>query len=669
MKRRMTWAGLAGLTVATAVAIATAALPDLAHADGKPVKGAGKVKGTNSLYIVELAEPPVTAYTGGIRGLQATKPGKGQKLDPNHPAVLRYMEHLAARQDEVLAQVGGGRKTHGYGYVFNGFAAELTPAQADKLARMPGVLAVNKDEVRTLDTATTPSFLGMTGPNGFYAVSGATGENVIIGIIDGGVWPEHPSFSDRTGVNGNGTQDGKLDYQQIPGWNGKCTPGEEFNASHCNQKLIGARYYNAGWGGNEGIDAQLPWEFNSPRDYGGHGTHTATTAGGNANVAATGDAAVLGSISGIAPRARIASYKVCWETGAGGSCFTTDSVAAIDQAVADGVDVINFSISGSRTNFRDAVEIAFLFAADAGVFVAASAGNSGPTTATVAHPGPWLTTVAAGTHDRDGRGSITLGSGQTFSGASLANALPATPMINAASAGLPGADPAAVALCFAAEDNGGAPVLDPAKVAGKIVVCDRGVNARINKSLAVKQAGGVGMVLINTSVNSINADFHFVPTVHLQSTDRAAVQSYVATVANPTGSAGDDRAHCAGAVHSEFLVARPAAGRRRRPVEARSDRARTGHPGRRRAPRKRRPPVRHLQRYLDVEPARGRPGGAVQAVVSHVVADGDQVGADDHRRRRARRRHAGTEYQPGADLPPGCRSREPDARAEPGAGL
>ncbi len=156
-------------------------------------------------------------------------------------------------------------------------------------------------------------------------------------------------------------------------------------------------------GGNAGIDEQLPWEFNSPRDYSGHGTHTASTSGGNEGVQTTGDAAVFGKISGIAPRARIAAYKVCWEDGDGGSCFTTDSVAAIDQAVADGVDVINFSISGSQTSFRDPVEIAFLFAADAGVFVAASAGNAGPTTSTVAHPGPWLTTVAAGTHNRDGK--------------------------------------------------------------------------------------------------------------------------------------------------------------------------------------------------------------------------------------------------------------------------
>jgi len=231
----------------------------------------------------------------------------------------------------------------------------------------------------------------------------------------------------------------------------------------------------------------------------------------------------------MAPRARIATYKVCWETGAGGTCATSDSVAAIDQAVADGVDVINYSISGSTTNFRDPVEIAFLFAADAGVFVAASAGNSGPTTSTVAHPGPWLTTVAAGTHNRAGQGSTTLGNTATYNGASLATAVSSKPVIDSTAAGLPGADPTALALCFAAVDNGGVAVLDPAKVAGKIVVCDRGVTARVNKSLAVGEAGGAGMILVNTSANSLNADFHSVPTVHLQNTDRAAVKLYAAT--------------------------------------------------------------------------------------------------------------------------------------------
>jgi len=518
------------LSAAVLTAVAATSVP-VTTAVAAPTKAADSQKFSNNAYIVRLAEMPVVAYDGGIKGYAATKPRKGQKIDPDSPQVTNYKSYLESRHDAVLASVGGGKKLYSYGYAFNGFAAELTAEQAAKLEATKGVLSVEKDELLTLNTSSTPTFLGLDEPGGLWdqlGGIGSAGEDIIIGIVDGGIWPEHPSFSDRTGTNGNATKDGKLAYQQIPGWHGKCVPGEAFNASNCNQKLIGARYYNSGWGGNAGIDAQLPWEFNSPRDFGGHGTHTASTAGGNANVPTTGAAAVFGSMSGIAPRARIAAYKVCWETGAGGSCFSTDSVAAIDQAVADGVDVINFSISGSRTNFRDSVEIAFLFAADAGVFVAASAGNSGPSSSTVAHPGPWLTTVAAGTHNRNGEGSVTLGNGATYYGASLATAV-AAELIDSTAAGLPGADPTAVALCFAAVDNGGTPVLDPAKVAGKIVLCDRGVTARVNKSLAVSEAGGVGTILVNTSVSSLNADFHFVPTVHLQSTDRAALKAYAAT--------------------------------------------------------------------------------------------------------------------------------------------
>ncbi len=513
-----------------AVAICVPMATGIVHAAPASAEGNanGKAKFTNNAYIVQLAEQPVTAYTGGIKGYAATKPNKGQKIDPNSPKVAGYMGYLKSRQDVVLGSVGGSNKLYNYGYVFNGFAAELTEAQAQKLAQTPGVLAVSKDEIRALDTSSTPAFLGLSGPTGFWNRTGATGEDVIIGMVDTGAWPEHPSFSDRTGTNGNGTKDGKLSYQQIPGWHGRCVPGEAFTGSDCNQKLIGARYYNAGFGGNAGFAAAFPSDFISPRDSDGHGTHTASTAGGNANVATTGPAAVFGSISGIAPRARIAAYKVCWG-GNDGGCASTDSVAAIDQAVADGVDVINFSISGTSTNFRDPVEIAFLFAADAGVFVAASAGNSGPTTSTVAHPGPWLTTVAAGTHSRNGEGSATLGNGVTYTGASLATAVGSASLIDSTAAGLPGASATAVALCFAAVDNGGVAVLDPAKVAGKIVVCDRGVTARVNKSLAVQEAGGLGMILLNTSPNSLNADFHVVPTVHLQNTDRAAVKAYAAT--------------------------------------------------------------------------------------------------------------------------------------------
>ncbi|MCJ7711817.1 MAG: S8 family peptidase, partial [Chloroflexi bacterium] len=485
-------------------------------------------KGGN--FIVQMADEPVVAYKGGAKGLKATAPKAGQKIDPFSGSVVAYTDYLKGKQAAAL-KATGGKTLYNYVYAYNGFAARLTAAQANKMATQPGVLSVAADEKLTLDTSSTPAFLGLSDPGGLWDLAGGVGnagEDVIIGIVDGGAWPESLSFADRTlnGVPSNAPS-AKRAYRQIPGWHGKCVPGEAFNASMCNQKLIGARYYNAGGGGDAGIDEQLPWEYNSPRDFGGHGTHTASTAGGNADVPTTGPAAVFGPISGIAPRARIAAYKVCWETGTGGSCFSTDSVAAIDQAVADGVDVMNFSISGSQTNVRDAVEIAFMYAADAGIFVAASAGNSGPTSSTVAHPGPWLTTVAAGTHNRDGKGSVTLGNGETYNGASVATPVGPAPLIKSVDAGLPGADPTQVALCYSSADGGN--VLDPAMVAGKIVVCDRGVTARVNKSLAVQEAGGVGMILVNTSANSINADFHFVPTVHLQNTDRAAVMAYAAT--------------------------------------------------------------------------------------------------------------------------------------------
>jgi hypothetical protein len=488
---------------------------------------------SNTLYIVQMADLPVAAYAGGITGLPATRPGRGRKFDPDTVNVSNYAAYLDTRHGQAVGRVGG-RKVYDYKYGFNGFAAELTEAQAEALRSEAGVLSVTKDELQSITTSSTPHFLGLDAPGGLWDQLGgvdSAGEDIIIGVIDSGIWPESESFSDRTGTNGNGSKGGKLSYHHILGWHGKCTPGEAFNASMCNQKLIGARRYNAAWGGDAAIAAQRPWEFTSPRDYNGHGTHTSSTAGGNHDVTLTGPAAIFGKASGMAPRARIAMYKALWSTqdGATASGFTSDLVAAIDQAVADGVDVINYSISGTTTNFLDPVEISFLFAADAGVFVAASAGNNGPTTGTVAHPSPWITTVAAGTHNRTGAGSVTLGNGVTVNGASLAIAVGPAPFIDSVNAGLPGADATAVSLCFTAADNGGKPVLDPAKVAGKIVLCDRGVNARVAKSQAVKDAGGVGMVLANVTPNSLNADFHFVPTVHVADTARAALKAYAAT--------------------------------------------------------------------------------------------------------------------------------------------
>jgi hypothetical protein len=492
---------------------------------------------TDGVYVVQMADLPVVAYDGKIAGYGATKPAKGSKIDPQSAAVTRYVDRLKSTHNEALGKVGASAKLYDYAYTYNGFSARLTADQAKKMSSVSGVLAVTKQQTYSIDTSTTPEFLGLTDEGGLWDQLGGTksaGENVVIGIIDSGIWPESLSFADRVNAKGEPSfaPSAKRAYQKMPqGFHGKCVDAEEFDGSDCNQKLVSARYFNQGWGGDAAIDEERPWEFNSARDYNGHGTHTAGTSGGNHNVPVDGIGASVApkGISGMAPRARIAAYKALWSTQAGDTAGgnTSDLVAAIDTAVADGVDVINYSISGTSTNFADPAEIAFLFAADAGVFVAASAGNSGPTTSTVAHPSPWITTVAAGTHNRSGNGSVTLGNGTTYNGASLASAPVTAPLVDSTAVGKAGADADQVALCYSSADGGN--VLDPAKVAGKIVVCDRGVTGRTNKSLAVKEAGGVGMILTNPSDNSINADFHFVPTVHLNNDVRTAVKTYAAT--------------------------------------------------------------------------------------------------------------------------------------------
>jgi hypothetical protein len=536
-KPLLTLLSSAALSAVAALSVPITAVDAAPSAESK----AEAKKYSNNLYIVRMADAPVVTYDGSVKGYAATKPRKGDKIDPYSPQVSNYKSYLESRQDAALARVGG-RKVYSYGYAFSGFAAELTQSQADALKSAPGVISVTKDEIRQPDTATTPAFLGLNAPGGLWQqLSGSTtgvrengpnssgaGEGIVVGIVDSGIWPENPSFSDRD-------SGGKLVYLQLPGWHGKCVPGERFVASNCNQKVIGARYYTEGFGGPAEIKESFPYEFISPRGASSHGSHTASTAAGNHGVDALVNGNSLGRVSGMAPRARIAVYKVCWGIGDEGGCPNSDSVAAIDQAVADGVDVLNFSISGSRTSFLDPVEVAFLFAADAGVFVATSAGNNGPGASTVAHNSPWLTTVAAGSHDRAYVATVTLGNGATYTGAGLGAAVPSSPLIAASDAGLAGANPTEVSLCFSAHWTGDGPVLDPAKVAGKIVVCDRGTSDRVDKSLAVKEAGGVGMILANTSANTLNADLHSVPTVHVQNTDRAPILAYAATP-GPTAS-------------------------------------------------------------------------------------------------------------------------------------
>lgn len=548
--------------VCAAIALALAGL--LQHASAAD---------TRRTYIVQLTDQPLASYAGTLAGMAATRPAGGKHITLDSAAARQYASYLAQKQTSVRAAVAGAPVLYQYSVVFNGFAARLTDVEAARLRARADVAAVTVDVARHVDTTYTAHFLGLDAPDGLWAQAGgaaSAGEDVIIGVVDTGIWPGNPAFADRVDALGAPSLDGAatLAYGPAPaGWKGICQAGEAFHASDCNHKLIGAQYFNAAFL-QENAAAGVHWsEFNSPRDslggvvgQGGHGSHTASTAAGNAGVAAIVGGSELGLASGMAPRARLAAYKVCWtandaQDAAGrNTCSSADSVAAIEQAVRDGVNVLNFSISGGDT-VEDVVEIAFLHAANAGVFIAASAGNSGPAPV-VAHVSPWLTTVAASTHNRSMTAAVTLGNGASYTGASLnAHALAASALVRAEDAGLADADSERLALCYSASANGGVGVLDPAKVAGKIVSCTRGSNARVDKSAAVAEAGGVGMVLIDNG-GGLVADVHAVPTVHVGAADGAAIAAYAQAQAQARPSAAIGRfAVSAGATPAPVVAA------------------------------------------------------------------------------------------------------------------
>ncbi len=522
---------------------------------GAPAASAAEQHG----YIVELKAAPVSSYFGGTKGIPATSPRvTGRRVARSAPAVKEYRAYLADRQAAILAKVGSPKATYSYRTAFAGFAADLTAAQAKTLERSPGVARVWRDALAQPQTTPTPddllgghngdgaAYLGLT--TGLWPRLGGpnhAGEGVIVGVIDTGITPEHPSFADRPSAGYRGSA-----YSPPEVWDGACQAGEDFPSSSCNNKLIGARYYVAGYG----ADRVDPSGFLSPRDDDGHGSHTASTAAGNYGV----DPSIQGNdlgvdlISGIAPRAYVAMYKVCWESDvAPAGCSNADSVAAIDDAVADGVDVINYSIGSTSSNLIDPVSIAFLGATDAGVFVASSAGNDGPAAGSVGSPSsvPWLTSVAASSLARTFQATATIHSGSTtltVSGASVTGALPASPLADAEDSGLPGVDPADAELC---EPDS----LDPAKVTGKVVLCLRGDNARIDKSRNVQLAGGVGMILYNASdAQELVTDTHWVPSVHISFSDGVAVKNLINPGATAELSAGTATALPRGGILAAF---------------------------------------------------------------------------------------------------------------------
>lgn len=345
--------------------------------------------------IVKLEDAPVATYAGGIARLAATaRAATAARLDPASRAVASYRGYLAGkhRAFERAAQqaVPGARTLYRYDMVLGGVAMQVPEDAIATLAALPGVRAVYRDEAAPLLTDKTPKLIGAKAVWGKVGGDDEAGEGLIVGVLDSGIWPEHPSFADPD-------PKGKP-YVAPPGtrgcaFSGGANPGASFA---CNGKLIGAYRFLAAY------DACAlcghPFEdFSSARDADGHGSHTAATAAGNRAVPATIRGLKRGKLSGIAPRAHVIAYKIC---GPDNRCFFSDTVAAIQQAILDGVDVINFSVGGGDHPYLSPTELAFHEAYAAGIFVAAAAGNSGPGADTVVHRGGWVTAVGASTQAR-----------------------------------------------------------------------------------------------------------------------------------------------------------------------------------------------------------------------------------------------------------------------------
>lgn len=404
-----------------------------------------------------------------------------------------------------------------YETVIHGYATRLTAEEAESLRKQSGILSVRPEVRYELHTTRTPEFLGLGKSSALFPTSDSMSE-VIVGILDTGVWPELKSFDDS-------------ELGPVPSsWKGACETGTNFSSSNCNKKLIGARFFSEGYEAAFGL-VDVTMESKSPRDDDGHGSHTATTAAGSV----VPDANLLGYASGtargMASHARVAVYKVCWL----GGCFGSDIMKAMDTAVADGVDVLSMSIGGGLSEYYgDTVAIGAFTAAAHGVFVSCSAGNSGPMPSSLSNVAPWITTVGAGTLDRNFPASITLGNNEIFSGVTLYNgkqisAATEVPLVYGGNV----SNSSSGSLCMAG-------TLIPKKISGKIVVCDRGGSARVQKGVVVKEAGGLGMILTNTDTygEELVADAHLLPSAAVGQKAGDAIKKYISSDNNPTALIG-----------------------------------------------------------------------------------------------------------------------------------
>ena len=465
-------------------------------------------------YVVQFADEPLALYDGGVAGLAATMPAaRGElRLDPTSPDSVAYYAYLDAQQAAQIAAIEAALNrsiavAFEYRTAFNGLAVTLTPSEAATVAGLAGVTRVEREEYLELLTDNGPAWMNADDVWSGAATGTATkGEGVVAGIIDTGVNSDHPSFADVGGDGYDHTNPRVVRF-------GVCA----VNVLKCNDKLIGM-YDFTGFGEEDDV---------------GHGSHTASTVAGNVvDSTLYAPTTTLGPrrISGVAPHANIISYKGCgaFAFPTLGACPLTALIAAIDQATADMVDVINFSIGGGSADpWTDILGQPFFGTQAAGVFVAASAGNSGPNPQTMGRPSnsPWLMAVGASTHDRRPTGTVTTssaaGAGPSFSGMTVSAGLASTALIDAKDIGNELCDP------FNATQA--------AQIAGKVVICTQGVIGRVQKGANVQASGGVGMIQTSQpgAKASVVADTHVLPTVMISEWDGEALRAWLATAAAP----------------------------------------------------------------------------------------------------------------------------------------
>ncbi|KAK4275654.1 hypothetical protein QN277_018695 [Acacia crassicarpa] len=420
------------------------------------------------------------------------------------------MEFATSSHYDLLASVLGSHERakeaifYSYNRHINGFAALLEEHEAAEIRKNPKVVSVFLGQSHKLHTTRSWGFLGQEKNGRVRAdsawVKGRFGQNVIIGSLDTGVWPESKSFRD-------------VGYGPIPKrWRGgsKCelySLSGPRNRTLCNRKLIGARTFHNGYETKHG--SLGPRSGISSRDIVGHGTHTLSTAGGNfvrkVSVLNNGN----GTAKGGSPRARLAVYKVCWGRDSAEDCTEEDVISAFDRAIDDGVDILSVSIGGIAVpNVNDmltnGISIGSFHAVSRGIIVVAAAGNDGPEPKTVCNVAPWIFTIASGSIDREFSNNITLGNGQVVQGTSLAtNSTSQTfiPVVIAGNARLPNASFQDAQLC-----NTG--TLDPTKVRGRILICQRGRTLRpVGKGAEAKRVGALQMILqSDKELNTRTAD-------------------------------------------------------------------------------------------------------------------------------------------------------------------